>query len=329
MRSTWTCYHDSTTLFLWVWHFDQLDFHFVRSLDLRKGEFRLRAQRFLTGEFNVDDLNRLFLFLRQNSYGNQTVRDIGHMIGHADSRESGISLRRVNDFYDITQFQAQKVDQYPDWTLDICDAPPSLIRAMEATFRLLDDDIIMRDTGLRRDQAGTALTKLKRRFQPKDNGRLMWTGAPPLEKHFALLKCLTSYIISRPAYDGDALFTETLALLVRHGFMETHQEPLLLARKPHLLLYAIAAMHGVSYQINEDATVEAEAGWASDTGEALLVVTANIEVDHKRNISWGFPIFSTDLLARDWVADYSSNFRHGQWTVPIELTNEPKLRTID
>ena len=108
---------------------------------MRKGEYRERAQRILAGKFNIDDLNRLFLFLRQNSHGNETVRDIGNMIGHADARHQGLSLQRVIDLYEVAKFQAPKIAKHPNWKLDLSDAPPSLISAMEATFRLLGDDI--------------------------------------------------------------------------------------------------------------------------------------------------------------------------------------------
>ncbi|WP_373489853.1 hypothetical protein [Parasphingorhabdus sp.] len=129
---------------------------------MRKGEYRIRAQRFLTGEFNVEDLRSLFLFLRQNSYGNQTVRDIGDMVGHSDERNQGISLERISDYSDVMRYIGPKIARHPNNSLDLGDAPAELIPAMDATYNLIDDDRLLRDTGLRRDQTSTALTKLKR-----------------------------------------------------------------------------------------------------------------------------------------------------------------------
>lgn len=297
---------------------------------MKKGEYRQRAQRLLTDESKIDDLNCLFLFLRQNSHGNKTVRDIGDMIAHSDVRNKGLSLERISDLYEIAKFQALKIAEHPNWKFDLSDAPANLISAMEATFRLLSDEIIKRDTGYPRDQASKALAKLKRCFKTKANGRLTWTGSTPDDRQLALTSCLTSYIVSGPAYDGSKLFAEMVSLLRRHNLIDADQEMRLEAKRPNILLYAIAAMHGVRYRMHNGATVEAEAGWSSDTGDALLGVTASIATDYnEKSVSWAFPIFSTDLRASEWASDFTPDRPNVHWKVPIELTSEPRLRPLN
>ena len=74
---------------------------------IRKAEYRVRAQRFLTGNFNAQDLTSLLLFLRENSYGASTVHDIGNMIGHAYERDRGLILSRINDTYQMAKLHAE------------------------------------------------------------------------------------------------------------------------------------------------------------------------------------------------------------------------------
>ena len=296
---------------------------------LRKGEYRIRAQRFLTGEFHVDDLNRLLLYLRENSFGNQTVYDVGNMLGHGDSRTKGISVKRVSDLYEIARFQFERLGRDVAAPLALDDAPASLPAVMDATLRLLSDEVLARETGLRRDQASTMLTKIKRKFRAKADGRIGW-GAPSIRAtEIALITCLTQYILSQPAYTADDFFLETQALLIRHGFMDAGQEALLLRRKPHLILFAIAAMHGARYALPDGETAEAEAGWASDTGDAILSVATRMTVMYGgKQVEVMFPTFATDLRAEEWAHDYEPERRSVTWLSPLEITSEPKLRPL-
>lgn len=301
---------------------------------MRKGEYRIRAQRFLTGEFRVEDLHYLFLFLRQQSYGKETVADIGNMVGHADARKQGVSMRRVTDHYHIAQYQSVRFEGNPVLrALNIYDAPPNLFDMMDATLRLLASELLLKYTGLRRDQASTALTKLKRRFRDDGNGRLTWTGPNIKPKQVALLDCLTGFIISRPAYDANTFIEETAYLLIKHGFIDEPQRHLLQAKRPHLLLFAIAAMHGARYLLDNGDTVEAEAGWGTDNGDALLRVGASVTVPYRREgiegtQQWLFSLFETDLKASDWAPDFDAARPNVTWTVPIEVTNDPFIQPI-
>lgn len=296
---------------------------------MRKGEFRVRAQRFLLGELNVGDINGLFLFLRGQSFGHEVVRDVGHMVGHADARDKGLSFKRVSDFYEVSKFQAVKVAKYPNNSIALDAAPSNLIIVMEATLGLLNNDEIKRDLNLRRDQALSLLNKVKRRFSDNGNGTIRWNGLQPNKNEMRLIVALTSVLISRPAYDANDLFREWEELLLRHALIDESQRDLLLSKRAQLILFSIASMHGIKYLLPDGGMVEAEAGWSSETGSAILHVTAKVDLDYNgRPVSWSFPIFSTDLVAAQWAEDFEDGVRTATWTEPIELTAYSKLKRI-
>lgn len=300
----------------------------MKGIVVRKGEYRTRAQRLINGEFQPHDLSTLLLFLREHSNGMETVRDVGHMLGHSDARTKGVSLERVNDHYEIASFHMPRFAKGADRDLNLHDAPPRMLEAFDATFRLLGDDVLMRETGLTRAQASTRLTRIRRKFVRKSDGRLEW-GRPEMHrKELALIQCLNSVIISQPAYSGEDFFNEFVSLLKRHGFMDDGQEDQLARRKPLIVLFAIAAMHGVRYIMPDGNQVEAEAGWVSGFGGALLWVSGKMRVTGL-DIDLGFPIFETDLRAADWCEDYDPARRHMSWLVPIELTSQGRIRTIE
>ena len=295
---------------------------------MRKGEYQARAQRFLTGEFHVEDLSTLFLFLRQHSYGRETVYDIGNMLGHGDERDQGISLRRVSDTYVMAQYQIPKAVEHPNFKLYLGDAPPNLFEIMTATLRSISDEKLPEMVGRRRDQASTALAKLRRKFRTKSDGRLEWALPSIHVNDIALIQRLTSHLISKPAYSGDELLEETWQLFLRHGFAREDQHSLLIKRRPHLLLFAIAAMHGVRYLLPDGKTAEAEAGWVTTDDVALLSVYFTMSAPYRdKFVSVGFPVFVTDLSAREWVEDFP-DLRHGHFKTPIELTPKPSLRAL-
>ncbi len=269
----------------------------------------------------------LLLFLRENSYGMQTVRDVGHMLGHSDARTKGISLSRVSEHYEMACFHMPRFAEGANRDLNLDDAPPRFFEAMDVTFRLLDDDILMRETGLTRPQASTRLTKLKRKFVKMPSGRIKW-GRPKIEdQELALVKCLSSFMLIRPAYTGNGFFAEFSSLLTKHGFMDAGQEYDLERKKPLIILFAITAMHGVRYIMPDGNLVEAEAGWSTEGKEVRLGVSSTMKVPGLA-ATIGFPILETDLQAAQWCDEYSPDRRHARWKVPIELTPLGKIRTI-
>ena len=268
------------------------------------------------------------MYLRENSHGNETVHDVGNMIGHGDSRTKGISIKRVIDLYEVSQFAAPAIEAHPNGKHDILDAPERILEAMAATYRLLDDDVLLRETGLNRAQASTLLTKISRKFVRKPNGRMAWNFPTIHAKEFSLIQCLTCFIVSKPAYTGNDFFEEMQTLLLKHGFMDEEQTDLLLSRRPHLILFAMTAIHGVRYIMPNGDTVIAEAGWISDRGEAILQVSATIRIPW-RKIGLAFPIFDTGLPAAAWAEEYSPSRKNIAWSVPLEVSPSGKLRAIE
>jgi hypothetical protein len=292
-------------------------------------ELRIRAQRLLLGVFQIDDLNRLFLFLRQNSYGERAVREVGDLVAHADEREKGVISESVTDFYRICKYFYPRLSGDRPNAIDIADMDPELPFVLESAFRQIDSDIVKRDTGLSENQARTALTKLKRMFDKKPDGRLKYKYNTIQDKYAALLSCLLSYIVSKPAFDGEVLFGEFSNLLLRHKLIDDDQRTLLELKRSHILLFTLALMHNVHYRLPTGEFAIARTGWVRPTPEhpKFLTVMANVNVSPNMLIGFAFPVFVTDLDAEIW-ADDIKNSESSAWLNPIELVEGPKLRRI-
>lgn len=291
-----------------------------------KDELRFRVQRFLTGPFDVNDLTKLFLFLRGYSYGRQSVRDLGDMIGHADVRNKGLSVDRVRNVQTIALFKVPLFRPNGRKSIVLSDAPSTLLAAMDATFQCLDDALLENNTGMTRDQVGTTLTRIKTKFSVKDNGNLYWDSYPIKEKELSVIKCLTSFLISKEIYTADELVGDTLYLLLKYGFIDADQANLFYAKRDYLVIFAVASMHGVTFDCPDGVPAIAKAGWSTQDDNTHLCVTVNFPVPDGPNL--GMALFNTSLPASLWCENYEEGNNNAHFNCPIEITNEGKLRCM-
>jgi hypothetical protein len=99
---------------------------------MRDPVLRQRVERLLSGPFRPDDLLKLFALLRLQSYGMQTVQEIGHFAAHAAERDRGISTDMAKGFFDILRFQGFAIEnKHP---LDLTNLPAKFARMLSANF---------------------------------------------------------------------------------------------------------------------------------------------------------------------------------------------------
>jgi hypothetical protein len=291
-----------------------------------KDELRFRVRRFLTGPFDANDLTKLFLFLRGYSYGRQSVRDLGDMIGHADVRTKGLSVDRVREVQTIALYTIPRFLPNGPKVLVLSDAPSALLAAMDATFNCLDDALLKYHTGMTRAQVGTILTRIKRKFSVKNNGNLYWDSHPINEKELSVIKCLTSFLMSKEIYSADELVEDTLCLLLKHQLIDGDQLQLFHAKRDYLVIFAVASMHGVTFDCPDGVPAEAKAGWSTEGDNTHLSVSVNFPVPGGPELA--LSLFDTNLHPSLWSEDYEAGSRNVHFNCPIEITNEGKLRCM-
>ena len=294
----------------------------------KKDELRFRVQRFLAGPFNVTDLSTTFLFLRGQSFGRNTVRDIGDMLGHADLRDRGLSVDRVRNLQVIALYKMRAFIGEKSSELDLSDAPPTLLAVMDATLALLDDSILLHHTGMSRGQVVAALAKIKRKFSVKENGKLFWDCWKITDKQLSTIKCLTSFIISKPAYAADDLVEDTLYLLLKHRLMDEHQVDLFYTKRDYLLLFAIVSMHGVTFDCPQGVPAEAKAGWGTVDDVPSLNVCVEFPIQDEPELKIALALFDTQLNPTLWSEDWIDGRPHIVFDRPIEISVEGRLRCM-
>lgn len=62
-------------------------------------DLRIRARRLATGRHRVEDLDRLFLGLRDRDSGRMSVREIGDFVAHRGERQKGPVTQTARDAF--------------------------------------------------------------------------------------------------------------------------------------------------------------------------------------------------------------------------------------
>jgi hypothetical protein len=294
----------------------------------KKEEFRLRAQRFLTGTFDQSDLNALFLFFRTNSFGCMSVRDLGDMIGHAETRNKGISVDAVRAMRTVAAFHLKRIgNNEADFNLNR--VPSDFFDLMDAALIITSAADLKDMTGLNKKQAKSNLFAMRHGFSHLLDGSRSVKGYSLAKNDLNVVNALSRSIISGGPYNADVLFQETLHLFKKHDFLELDQEKNAHARKDHLTLFAIAAMHGVIFDLSDGMNAEAMAGWHTRDGLPILHVAAHFIVPFGNDYTKiAFELFSTDLRADHWCENYDATQETAIFLDPIEVTGMPKLRCL-
>lgn len=278
---------------------------------------RVLVRRILRDDYSADDFSTLLLALRGRSGGRQTIQEIGNFIAHRAERDQGIATERAEDFFIHMQFHAIRFVEKR--TVDLSDLPPFFPQYLDATFRLTDDDILRRDTGLNRRQAKRALETTKNHIlTDPSSGKLFIL---PTADDVVILRCLTRYIISKPAFTGDMFFREMISILRAQNLLRASEVPHFSVHKNTLILYVVALLHGCTLRFGKGNYAWLMADIDFET--ATIEVNSTVWSPNSPRIGFGWPIFTTSCNgSKSCTPELQS---HARWLFYLEVTRERRL----
>jgi hypothetical protein len=293
----------------------------------RETELRSRVERLLRGDIRHDDLSRLFLWLRFRTYGAASIMELGHFLGHSDERNTGLATDEAKDFFFLLPFHIGESRQ-----IDLSDVSVDFPKVLTRNLDRISNENIKRATGLKRKHAARILRFAFNKFSlPKLNRRSLQSSLTTEE--MAVLQCVISHLIARPAFTDESLFRDFVFVLGKNNLISAAERSLLDHVKCPLSLYAIAAMHHTKLVLEDGSNADLFAGARGGSGGDMLQVVAVAACQVKRiggSVLVSAPIFSTSLKASDYCAPEmlslpdAGNLWHG----PIEMTSDLKLAPL-
>jgi hypothetical protein len=302
----------------------------------RETELRNRIVRLLNGQIRLDDLSRLFAWLRFRTHGADSIKEIGHFLAHPDERDQGVVTDAARDFFVFLPFHAEKI-QFHVTKLPV-DFPKIVSRYLN---NRLTSEEIKQHTAMKRKVAARILSSALRKFGTIQDGNRKYCSihTPLTPDEVTVLQCASNFLTAGAAFTEDSILRDFVFVLEKNKLIEPAEKPLVDSAKIPLALYVIAAMHGISLAFEDGSRGELLAG-VSGTPERLLQVTAlspyesetlaKINPSAVGHLFFAAPMYSTTLKAAEWCVPELMDLlgTDHYWRGPIEMTPELKLAPL-
>ncbi len=210
-------------------------------------DLRHRTRRLMAGEHRTEDLDRLFLGLRERNFGLNCFREMGDFVAHRDTRTKGL----------VTEVGRDVITSVDVWSLKLRGIEVSLAdvtRAAYANLALATDKQLELGCGCRRP---VVRNRLKSAFYKISRCGEMTAS------ELKVLDYLGNRFIWRPAFTSDQLFVEFKEVIVKNKLIEAPEVGSLQTAKSFLTLYALSVMHGTSIKLENGQNAKLYAGFAN------------------------------------------------------------------
>lgn len=272
---------------------------------LLDGELKARLSRLIAGDMRVGDVARLFAGKRFSTYGHASFREIGDFAAHPDKRDKGPVTGRMRDM--LTTFRPMFDRMINKNTPDMA----RLLARAESNLRMATDEQLREACGgMGRKRVAQIL---KAGLEKARRGQLHLVD----DDEVVVLSSLGDRVIWNPAFRADDVFDDFRAVMVKNGLLGKADMPKLAAARDFIVLYAIVAMHGTAFMLDDDLGGELQAGFENEFGcleiTALLTLAGyEIPLSMKVGLLW------TDLAGEKYCGA-SLRQRPGPWNFPIEI----------
>lgn len=277
----------------------------MKNISLHDRSLKARHERLLSGDLQIEDVEKLYSGKRFASFGRASFRELADFIAHPDVRERGPVTNRIRDMR--TTFKPLLDKSLKNEKPSMAD----LLARAESNFRMASDEQIARlSGGQKRHQVQRVLRSAIGKMK---NGNI---GAMTIDEQ-RLAISFGDCVIWNPALRAQEVFDDFKHVMIKNGLLKKPESNKLDSARSLVILHAISAMHGTAFELGDGITGELQAGF--NNREGFLEVTASPELEgYPKEISIKVGLFWTDLLGRDHV-DSALVDHPGPWTFAIEI----------
>jgi hypothetical protein len=261
----------------------------------------------LRGDRRCDDLDRLFLGLRERPSARASVREIGDFVAHRGQREKGLVTDRARDI--LTSLYS--------WLRISVEGGPftreEVRKVAEANLRNATEAQLSVRLGMTRAVAKSVLAQ---GFKKLECGR----KATPREAR--TIDYLGGAFIWNPAFTEEALTEDLLHMLSEAGLLKKADHARFRDLSPYIALYVVTLMHGSAVTLE---TGRADLGAGFDNKDGRLEVKAQLNVPGlQKPLSATVCMFWTTLTATAHCAP--ALLENGvAWSRPLEIGHDGRL----
>lgn len=292
---------------------------------MAKADMRARVERLIHGEFRPEDISTLFLYLRARSRGRETVAEIGDFFAHRDKKIKGITTVRVRDWFTYMRFANLITEQQ----VPIDKLPKNFPEVLCASFRQIRDQVLMRDTGLKRKRVEKLLPEIIKKLRPNSSGGLTAEALTDTNEQ-AIANCLIGYNRGpRLAFSEERLFKEFQDALLVDRLLEEHETTQFSNLRRAVSLSAITAMHLTEIDLGDGTKAQLSAAANCGSGTLGMNAIATVHYPPVGDVGLGGGFYITSMPADECCEPTlleEPSFPY--WECPIEITPEQMLTVL-
>ena len=303
--------------------------------DMRRNDLEARVRRLCSGDRRIEDLNRIFAWIRFRSGGRPTLSEVGHFAAHPDIRDKGATFARAVDLFQSSRLWIRNLNFSSLGRQDIY-SDKTHRAGMEARLRLYGPERVRKELGV----------GLKRARRSLKSGLDKIAMSPITEninmneEEWRILNFLASRFQYEYLFSDDTLVNDLTMALRAEKMMSEFDS--LDAHRDFIGLYTASIMHLAEIRLEDGINGHLQAGYDND---GLLCVslaapmTSVPFVENKLQVSC--MIFKTSVKTSNYcnVEDLPDqgvfspeepyySMRSASWTSPIEVDNFGRISVI-
>lgn len=252
-------------------------------------------KRFLGGKTQNDDLMKIFLFLRENSGGRQSIQEVGDFVAHRAERRKGIVSQNVKDWSIISSHFARRAfDGHHNYNWH--DLPSDIPDFVGANFRRMSAEELRQGTGFRQRYANKIFNILLKRFIKISKNRYAIDLRIGKDEE-KLLNFLMSSLKLDEAFTCNQLMKEFSGCLIDCGLMSTFQEKALNSDF-RTCLFAATMMHNCTILLDHQRSATLKASAESAYKVTVYASVPVHDIGKPQEISWAAPIYTVQSSSK-------------------------------
>lgn len=254
-------------------------------------EVHVRVIRLLNGEARATDFDRLFLWMRENSCGRQSVRDLGDFAAHWSEREQGLTWEHATKYFDALRAHIE-VEILKNCDLDL------IKRGAVAAFFLDSPESVKQNTGINKQAAQQIINKACSKITGIDYDLKIIQGNFS-KKEITFLKRYIGLAPTEQVFSQDDICDDLIFVLKSHNIINDSMVNSINSQKELISAYAITKMHGAKIKYSTDELINLKMGKLDNN--LMIWAEMKISVGYPGTPLFCFPIFRTTCKHQDWI----------------------------
>lgn len=285
----------------------------------------IRVSELIDGRNLALNLTKLYLHLRDRSYGLVTVQEIGHFIAHNDERDVGPTTQKAKDFFLNMRFHLEPIlstQNIKKWSPECL--PMYFADYLESKLGSTSHKEL-RSWGFSKREAKKIIRDIQKALSPVSTDRCSLASYLLNPRHKTLIDRLCrTMTVPDPIFIGHIVVEELTQALIKNKLLQSYQRKEFYLRSSQIQLFAASLLSNCSALKLSD-MLEAKT-WLSMDEDAKLCVY--IVTPCAESVRTAFKILSTSVR-------WSEAFDNGPLQMgaepgdhPVELEPMGKLRIM-